>query len=151
MTNIHLLLRLAAIFYDALLLIAVLFFAGLLVSPLLYVAGMMDMTQVEQVHPLAELPLQLYLLVVCYFYFAWPWLHGGQTLGLKTWRVKLVSADEQPLTHQRLLIRFAVAIVSWACLGLGFWWSLFDAQRLTWHDKASKTRLVKIPPKPRKK
>ncbi len=146
MKNIHLLLRLAAIFYDTLLLAAVLFFAAMLVSPLLNLAGMMDMNNIDKIHPLVELPFQLYLLAVCYFYFALPWLRGGQTLGLKTWRVKLVSADDQSLTHQRLLIRFAVSIVSWACLGLGFWWSLFDSQRLTWHDKASKTVLVKLPP-----
>jgi len=149
--NIHLLLRLMAIFYDALLLVAVVFFAALAVSPLLYLAGMMDMSKVDQIHPLVELPFQLYLLAVCYFYFAWPWMRSGQTLGLSTWRVKLVSANEEPLTHKRLLIRFAVSIVSWACLGLGFLWSLFDSQRLTWHDKASKTQLVKVPPKPRKK
>ena len=29
--------------------------------------------------------------------------------------------------------------------GLGFWWAWVDRQRLTWHDRASGTRLLRIP------
>ncbi len=148
--SIHLFLRLVAIFYDALLLIAVLFFAGVIVSPLLSMTGLMNVEKIGEHHLLVQLAFQLYLLAVSYFYFAWPWMRGGQTLGLQVWRVKLISSNDQPLTHRRLLIRFFISALSWACLGLGFFWSLFDPQRLTWHDKLSHTQLVKLPPKPPK-
>jgi len=42
-------------------------------------------------------------------------------------------------------IRFFAAIVSWLPLGLGFFWQLWDAERLTWHDRLSKTRVVYYP------
>ncbi len=142
---IHLIHRLVVILYDFLLLAAVLFFAVAVVSPLLSILGLMDTTQIGQHLLWKHLLLQLYLLAVCYFYFAWPWLRGGQTLGLQAWRAQLVSADTQPVTHKKLFIRFTIALVSWACLGMGFIWSLFEPQRRTWHDLASGTQLIKKP------
>lgn len=128
---ISLLRRLAIIFYDALLLMAVLLFATALVQPWLQETDMI------------KLLFRLYLLLVCFIYFSWQWLHGGQTLPMRTWHVKLRAIDpEKSITFQQVIVRFAVAILSWAALGLGFLWALVDKQQRTWHDWASKTHLV---------
>ena len=42
-------------------------------------------------------------------------------------------------------LRFFAAILSWLPLGLGFFWQLWDADRLTWHDRLSRTRIVHYP------
>lgn len=86
---------------------------------------------------------QFYLLMVAWIYFAICW-RKGQTLGMKAWRIRLVS--DQPLISWLVtLVRFAVALVSLFCFGLGFAWSLFHPRRATWHDLASGTFLVTTP------
>ncbi len=122
----------AALFYDSLLLFSVLFFA----------TGLLQwITQWNS--PL--LVLRIYLLVVWFWYFAWPWLRSGQTLGMAAWRIQLQTVEGTPLTWQHALRRFLMAGVSWFALGMGFWWAFIDKQHRTWHDLASHTRLVSIP------
>jgi len=85
----------------------------------------------------------LVLLAASYAYFAISWRRGGQTLGMKCWRIRVV--DEHGggrLTWRQTLARFAVALVSWAPLGLGFWWALAGSRR-AWHDLASQSRLIR--------
>lgn len=127
--SISLLRRLAIIFYECWLLFAVLFLAGFIVLPL---------TQ-GQATPLYS----LYLLTVIYLYFAWQWRRGGQTLAMKTWHVRLENLQGGRVSWRQTVVRFFTAILSWACLGLGFWWAIFDREKRTWHDILSETRLVK--------
>lgn len=90
---------------------------------------------------------QFYLLVVWYLYFAICWRVGGQTLGMKAWRIRLVTVDAQRPAWGRITVRFLFAGVSLACLGLGFIWTLFDREHRSWHDMISGTRLVLLPGK----
>ncbi|MDM8557788.1 RDD family protein [Candidatus Parabeggiatoa sp. HSG14] len=121
---------LAAIFYDSLLLLSVLFLAAALAYPF-------SQGQVNFI-------FRIYLLIVCFFYFAWPWLHGGQTLGMKAWYIRLQATDGKVLTWRHVLLRFSMAIVSWSTLGIGVLWMLVDKQQRTWHDKVSNTCLVRL-------
>lgn len=73
------------------------------------------------------------------------WRRGGQTLGMRPWKVQVVGSDGQPATRKALWRRFAWGGLSLLPVGAGFWWALFDRQRLTWHDRASGTRLVRVP------
>jgi uncharacterized RDD family membrane protein YckC len=77
-------------------------------------------------------------------FYAWFWTHGGQTLGMKTWRVRVETLDGKAISYQQTLIRATVAILSAGLLGLGFLWSLFDKEKRTWHDMVSKSRLVAV-------
>lgn len=130
-----LLRRLAAIFYDSLLLLSVLFFATL---PLIVLSG-------EAVHS-GQLGFQLYLLAVCFIYFGWQWTHGGQTLGMKAWRLKVINTnDAAGITWRTAAFRFMAAIPSLLAGGLGFVWILFDRQHLAWHDRLSSTRIILLP------
>jgi uncharacterized RDD family membrane protein YckC len=132
-----LLRRLAAIFYDCLLLFAILTLAdALVVLPL----GVLYDIQpaVIAAHP----AFRLYLLAVIVGFFCWFWLRGGQTLGMRAWRIMLVRDDGRRIGLRDVMLRQALAVLSWAAFGVGFIWSLFDAERLTWHDKLTATRLV---------
>lgn len=79
-----------------------------------------------------------------YGFFGWFWTHGGQTLGMRAWKVRVVTTAGQPINWQQARARFLWAIASWVGLGIGFMVSLTDPERRTWHDKQSQTRLVKI-------
>ncbi|HYA38274.1 MAG TPA: RDD family protein [Candidatus Methylomirabilis sp.] len=130
------LLRLGAISYDFLLLLALLL---LMSFPYAFVTGGHRPGQV------AYSLYQTYLFAIWFLYFAWFWVHGGQTLGMRTWRIKLVCADGGPVTWVIASKRFGFALVSLLCLGLGFFWILYDRDKRAWHDRWSGTKLVRVP------
>lgn len=124
--------RIAAMFYDSLLLFGVLFTATFILLPF---------TRGQPIGP-NHAVYTFYLLLVSYAYFGWFWTHGGQTLGMRAWRVTLVADPPRTLDWRRCLVRFAAALVSWAPAGIGFVWALWDKEKLAWHDRLSGTRLV---------
>ena len=126
--------RFAAMFYDALLMAAALYAAAI---PAVWVRG--------GAVPPNDPWFQAWLVLVAWFYLALSWTRGGQTLGMRAWRCRLVTADGGPVGWGRTVARFAAALVSWAPLGLGFWWALADPDRRTWHDRWSGTRIVVVP------
>lgn len=83
------------------------------------------------------------LWLVTGLYATLSWRRGGQTLGMRPWRLR-VTADAKPKWPQ-LWVRYAVGTLSLLLGGLGFWWAWLDRGRLTWHDRASGTRMVRLP------
>lgn len=123
--------RIAAMVYDGLLLVALwMVAAALVVVP----TG-------REIEPGSTL-FQAYLLIVAWGYLAICWRRGGQTLGMKAWRIRLkTDKEKEPVTWIATAVRFVVSIASLLCFGLGFIWSLFHPHRATWHDLASGTWL----------
>ncbi len=81
-------------------------------------------------------------LVVAYYGFSWT--RSGQTLGMLAWRIRVVRSDGGGLLRWRdVLLRLAASMLSWLPAGLGYFWMLFDRDHLTWHDRLSRTRVVK--------
>jgi len=127
--------RLAAASYDALVVLALWFIATAAVMPIARAA-------ITPEHPLAELIYRLYILAVGFLFFGGFWVRNGQTLGMLAWRVKVVpAAGGGRIGWTQALVRYLAALLSWAALGLGFWWSLWDPEKKTWHDRLSKTEL----------
>ena len=81
----------------------------------------------------------LLLLAFGYFHACWAWI--GQTLGMRTWRIRLDPGPRR-LTLARSLLRFVAGLASLATLGLGFAWALMRDDRRAWPDLASASRLV---------
>lgn len=73
------------------------------------------------------------------------WRFGGQTLGMRPWRLQVVGADGGVPSWRTLLVRYAVGNLSLLLGGMGFWWALWDRDGLTWHDRASGTRMRRLP------
>lgn len=73
------------------------------------------------------------------------WRKGGQTLGQRAWRLRVIGDGPGPVSWRRLWLRYGLALVSLAAGGLGFLWALFEPQRRTWHDLACATRVVREP------
>ena len=127
--------RLASLVYETLILAAVLLAGSLPVVVLTRTW--------EQSH--ARLALQLWLVVVCGCFYVWQWAGVGQTLPMKTWKLKLVAMDESPVNFRRAILRYLGALASVATLGLGFLWALVDRQGHFLHDRLAGTKLVVSP------
>jgi uncharacterized RDD family membrane protein YckC len=84
----------------------------------------------------------LCLLAIVVAFFCGFWVHGGQTLGMRAWRIRLVTDDGAPLGWLRAAARFSAALVALAPAGLGFWWALRDERKRAWHDRWTRTRVV---------
>ncbi len=87
---------------------------------------------------------QAALALTTLLFFAGFWSHGGQTLGMRAWRFKVVRRDGASLSFRDALKRAAAALVSLAPAGLGFWWAAIDRDKLAWHDRLSDSTLVRV-------
>jgi uncharacterized RDD family membrane protein YckC len=85
------------------------------------------------------------LLVIAIVFFTAFWAHGGQTLGMKAWRLRLIQVNGSPVSYQRALLRFICACISALPAGLGFLWMLWDRDQLSWHDRWTGTTIVLLP------
>ncbi|WP_405222433.1 RDD family protein [Lentisalinibacter sediminis] len=130
---VGLLLRLAAMLYDGLLVLALVFLGTL---PLVVLnAG--------EAIPAHTAWYRLWLLAIVGGYFVFFWTRGAETLGMKSWRIMVVSRDGGPVTVRRAMLRAVTAVLSWLPCGAGFLWSLVDREGLAWHDRISGTKLVR--------
>lgn len=123
--------RLAAMFYEALLLAAIALFAAWV---FFLASGAQDATA-----GVLRYELQAFLALVFAIYFLWFWLHGGQTLAMKAWRIRLVDA-----TPGRALARLVLAALL-VPSGISIVWALFDGERQFLHDRIAGTRLALVP------
>ena len=129
--------RIAAMVYESLLVVAVVFVASFLIIP---VVG-------ELKAPWQRHLFQIYILGVLFAYFAAFWLRSGQTLAMKTWRIRLVTLDGGRLSLKQAALRFVLALLGLLLAGAGFWWALFDRDRQFLHDRIVGTRLIRVPRK----
>ncbi|MFT4179017.1 MAG: RDD family protein [Thermomonas sp.] len=105
-------------------------------------------------HPTSEniapfSPLQWLLWLCCWcatgLYAVLSWRRGGQTLGMRPWRLKTTDMQGGPPSVRALWLRYAMGTLSLLAGGLGFWWAWIDREKRTWHDRASGTRLQRMP------
>lgn len=79
------------------------------------------------------------------------WIKGGQTLGMRVWRLRLTDEQNNNVTPSTATLRFFCAMVSLLVLGLGFLWVVLSRDGLSWHDRWSGTRLQLLPKEPRRR
>ena len=125
-----LLRRLAAMVYDGLLVLA------------LWLITLLIMVLANGGEAVYGALVQSALFLEAFVFFAWFWMRAGQTAGMRAWRLRLVSADGNRITLNQATVRFFVAMVSLAAIGLGYWWALFDREHRTWPDLLSGSRVV---------
>lgn len=94
-------------------------------------------------------PMQWLLWLCCWvvtgLYATISWRRGGQTLGMRAWRLRVVGHAGAIPTQGVLWKRFAVGTLSFLAAGAGFWWAWLDRDGLTWHDRVAGTRLLRLP------
>ena len=140
-----LLRRLAAMLYDTFLVVAL-----VAVVNAIALAVVVRATGGEQ-EVLSAPVVQLLTVTSVFGFFCLFWLKNGQTLGMQAWRIKLVDYNGNPPTAGRAIVRCCGALLSAACLGLGYLWCLVDRNHRYWHDYLSRTELILLPKTPGKK
>ena len=112
--------RLAAFLYEG-----VLLFGLVMVVALVYSIG------VNQRHGLhGRQGMMAVLFLALAVYFVWQWLRGGQTLALRTWQLRIVTQEGEPLTPKLAVARF---LTSW----LWFIPPMLVTWLAGWHDKGT--------------
>jgi len=141
--NASLLRRLGAMAYDLLVVAALLMLAGFAALALTGGVAIDAGTWWFRV---------LLILVVIGFFCGF-WVRGGQTIGMRAWRLQLIRAagHGQAVSPIQALGRLAAACLSALPAGLGYLWILFDRRGLAWHDRLSGTRIVLLPRKRRER
>ena len=85
--------------------------------------------------------LQSLLFVELFAFFAFFWIHKGQTIGMLAWHLRLVSPE--PFTLRKALFRFLGALASFLTLGFGYLWIWIDRDRRSWSDIVSNSYIVR--------
>lgn len=134
--------RFAAIVYDTFLLAA------------LWMIATMAMTLVAPNHPIV---LRLVMFCVGFAFLGWFWMHGGQTLGMRAWRVRVERVDGEAVHVTAALLRYMAGLapivlalycvsiagwIAWPIVLAGFIPCAFDARKRALHDLVAGTQLV---------
>jgi len=84
------------------------------------------------------------LFISLYLFFAYFWTRNGQTLGMQVWHIRVQNRNNTSISWLQALLRFLMGWISWAALGLGYLWMLFDRSKRTWTDRFSESVTVRI-------
>ena len=74
-------------------------------------------------------------------YFAIFTIFGGTTPGMMLRNLQVVSFTGEPPSPRQMMLRSAGYVLSAGTMFLGFLWSMWDEDTLTWHDRISRTYL----------
>ncbi len=130
----------ASLFYDFLLLLAILF---AVTFPFILIFG--NATQAPQ-----RYFLQGYLWLIAGAYFIWCWHRGGQSPGMKVWRIKVVNQQGLPISLDQAIRRYVFASFGLILCGAGFLWAFFDREDLFMHDRLTGSHLIMLEKLPKK-
>ena len=147
--------RLFALVYDLLIVVALVMVVGLLCQ--LATRGQLIHTGAKTVIPLWYQALQALVVAL---YFVSSWRRGGQTVGMRPWRIRVTRDDGGAPSLQQVVIRLLVAAAPLVLLGLepmlglsptlwallivwAAWFAvaLFDPRRRALHDLAAHTEI----------
>lgn len=126
--------RLLCLIYETLMLIAVVLMAGGITTALAQAAAIATPRTLTRI----------IVSIVCAGYFAVQWLRSGQTLPMKTWRIRLETASGTRITLPQALLRLALAAIGYTAMGISVLWALADRDRQFLHDRLAGTRLVAV-------
>ncbi|WP_082768667.1 RDD family protein [Paraglaciecola hydrolytica] len=139
--------RLAAMVYDLLVAVAVAMVAAIVMTvvfTLLYENGVLDKGGLEHVSDvmqqslLYQVSMQLWVGLWVAGFFLWFWRNGGQTIGMRAWRLRIFSTTTQPFGYGRALLRLICSLG-----GLGTLLVLFDIKhKQSLQDRLAGTEVV---------
>lgn len=131
--------RFAAVIYDTLLLVAM-----LMILTTVLVIGVLRVEITPQTVGAWAYVYRAALLAIIVAYYLLNWTRSGQTLGMRAWHLRAVTAAGKPLTLKSAALRLAWAALAWAPAGLGVLWVYLDRDHLAVQDRLSDTRIVRL-------
>lgn len=143
--------RLTCFVYETLLVLGIAFLAALIynfVSYHTFLGHDVNVKQLQVPSGLIRYGLQIWMFFVIGFYFVWVWTKkAGQTLPMRTWKLRIVTIDNRLLSWQLATLRYVAAVISVSTFGIGLLWAFFDKNKLFLHDRLCHTKIVYENPK----
>lgn len=124
--------RLTCLLYESLVVFSILLIGFLIPQSVLLGNGIQFSSRV----------LMLHIFILLMIYFTYNWGKSGQTLPMKTWKLRLVSQDGKPLRPLQAVLRYCAAWPSVCLLGMGILWAILDKDKQFLHDRIAGTRIV---------
>lgn len=124
--------RLLSLIYELLLLTAVIFLAAGIATALAEITG--------SAH--RRIITQLAVALMTLGYFVWQWHGRGQTLPMKTWRMRLETTAGTRLSPEKALLRALLCVPGYGLCAVTVLWALLDRDGQFLHDRLAGTRLV---------
>lgn len=135
--------RLFAIIYDTLIYMAMaMAYAAFVLFIKVQIAGEPVPGERATLGTVGFIGLVFFLSTFCSF--CWR-ARGGQTLGMKAWRLILVNDQGQKPSWGQCYLRCLLAPIMLVAGGLGYLYALIDKDSRTLHDILSKTRMLQLP------
>lgn len=137
--------RFAALVYDSLLLVA-LSMAYSAIAVLINVLIQGSPAEGQRVEwGYWRYPLFIGWVLIMMGFYGLFWRRFGQTLGMRAWRLKLVTESGGTPSWRECWLRCLLACLSFAAFGLGYFWRWLDPEKATFHDRFSGTRVMLLP------
>jgi uncharacterized RDD family membrane protein YckC len=133
--------RLAALVYDSLILMALSMGYGALITSINVVFG----AKGQDYQPMLHNPLYFIgWVAVLVGFFIYSWCKSGQTIGMKTWRIRLIPQDPNAtgISLRQALLRCVFGTTGMLFLGAGYWYYWLNKDGFTWHDKMTASKVV---------
>ncbi|RUO30387.1 RDD family protein [Aliidiomarina soli] len=86
-----------------------------------------------------NLLFQAYLIAVVFWFFAGFWVRGGQTIGMRAWRMKVQNTDGSGISWKQATIRLLLAAFGLSNIGV-----LFSREKLGWHDRVAGCEVIEL-------
>ena len=132
-SNARLWRRFAAMLYDGFLILA------------LWLVTLLIMVIFNRGDAVFGAVVQSILFLELFMFFTYFWIADGQTIGMKAWRLRLVMNSGRRPSLNQVTVRFIAACISFAALGLGYWWVFIDKRNRAWPDMLSDSRIIYEP------
>ncbi|WP_232087836.1 RDD family protein [Hydrogenovibrio marinus] len=87
------------------------------------------------------LGFQVYLLAITYVYLTYFWTQSGQTPGLRTWKLRLITQNNTLLTRTEANLRFLTGILLWPIGWIGLF---LPSNHQTLQDRIAKTQILPV-------
>lgn len=139
--------RIAAMIYDLLVAVAVAMCAGLVYMLIILISfenglipkqGFEHFMDFFQQSVLFKTIAQIWVGAWIIGFFLWFWRNGGQTIGMRAWRLRLFSTTDNPMGYGRALLRILASMG-----GLGTLLVLFDVKnKQSLQDRLAKTEML---------
>ena len=133
--KVSLLRIVAATTYDSLLLLGVWFLVGSLALGIKFLYT----GEVSSLNPVAGMSL---VILSTWLYFALFWIYGGKTLGMSSWKLRIISQNGNQITIIQTIIRFFSNILTISLAGIPLFFRQINKNNKSLSDLLSKTSII---------
>ena len=95
--------------------------------------------EVSSLNPITGMSL---VILSTWLYFALFWIYGGKTLGMSSWKLRIVSQDGNQITIIQTIIRFLSNIFTISLAGIPLFLRRISKNDRSLSDLLSKTSII---------